>query len=258
MLSIITGRRPSKNLVVWGGLLAAAFIGAAGCDKVPLLAPSGSTVTLSTNSTIVQANGAAEIRATVLESSGTPVQNGTTVTFSTNLGTVSPSDARTFNGVATAQFIPNGQSGTAKIVATSWWREAGRHVQSVDDHGWKRRSLARVGHCDARPNLSGRELGTITATVSDANGNPLAGVTVAFTTDNGALANAVVATNAGGQASTTLTTAKDATVTATVGGSGGTTPVSSTVKVTVGVLPTLVLEPPLRRTPRPGRTSPFP
>ena len=30
-----------------------------------------------------QANGNAEIRATVLESSGTPVQNGTTVTFST-------------------------------------------------------------------------------------------------------------------------------------------------------------------------------
>ena len=104
--------------MVWGALLAAAVVMVA-CDKLPLLAPSGSTVTLSSNSTIVQANGAAEIRATVLESSGTPVQNGTTVTFSTNLGTMSPGDARTFNGVAIAQFVPNGQSGTAKIVATS-------------------------------------------------------------------------------------------------------------------------------------------
>src|SRR5437762_13438688 len=117
MFSIKTGWNPSQNLIVWGALLVT--FGATGCDKVPLLAPSGSTVTLSSNSSIVQANGAAEIRATVLESSGTPVQNGTTVTFSTNLGTMSPSEARTFNGVATAQFVPNGQSGTAKIVATS-------------------------------------------------------------------------------------------------------------------------------------------
>src|SRR5947208_11013944 len=119
MFSIITGRRPSKNLVVCAALFVAGAAGAAGCNKVPLLAPSGSTVTLSTNTPIVQANGTAEIRATVLESSGTPVQNGTTVTFSTNLGSVSPTDARTFNGVATTQFIPNGQSGTAKIIATS-------------------------------------------------------------------------------------------------------------------------------------------
>ena len=60
MLSIITGRRPSKNLVVWGALLTAAAL-VVGCDKVPLLAPSGSSVTLSTNTPIVQANGSAEI-----------------------------------------------------------------------------------------------------------------------------------------------------------------------------------------------------
>src|SRR6187431_1663812 len=118
MFSIITGRRASKTPLVWGVILAAAVV-VSGCDKVPLLAPSGSTVTLSTNATVVQANGAAEIRATVLESSGTPVQNGTTGTVSTNLGTMSPADARTVNGVATAQFVPHGQSGTAKIVAIS-------------------------------------------------------------------------------------------------------------------------------------------
>src|SRR5437868_6118452 len=116
MFSIITGLRSSKNPLVWGALLVAG-IGGAGCNKVPLLAPSGSTITLAANSSVVQANGTAEIKATVLELSGTPVQNGTTVTFSTNLGVVSPSDARTVNGVASAQFIPNGQSGTAKIMA---------------------------------------------------------------------------------------------------------------------------------------------
>ena len=55
---------------------------------MPLLAPQASTITLSTASTVVQANGTTEIRATVLEASGTPVQNGTTVTFTTNLGAV--------------------------------------------------------------------------------------------------------------------------------------------------------------------------
>ena len=54
-----------------------------------------------------------------LEPSGTPVQNGTTVTFTTNLGTLSPVEARTLNGVATVQFLGNGQSGKATIKALS-------------------------------------------------------------------------------------------------------------------------------------------
>ena len=57
-----------------------AAVLAVACDKVPLLAPQESTITLSSASTVVQANGTTEIRATVIEPSGTPVQNGTTVT----------------------------------------------------------------------------------------------------------------------------------------------------------------------------------
>jgi hypothetical protein len=55
----------------------------------------------------------------VLEQAGTPVQNGTTVTFSTTLGALSPFEARTLNGVATVQFLGNGQSGKATIKAIS-------------------------------------------------------------------------------------------------------------------------------------------
>ena len=65
--------------------LAAAFA-SAGCDKVPLTAPTGSTVTLFSNTTIVPVNGAADITATVVESGGTLVQNGTLVTFTTTIG----------------------------------------------------------------------------------------------------------------------------------------------------------------------------
>ena len=118
MPSIITGLGRSGNICLCALVACAGYLTAA-CDKMPLLAPQSSTIKLSTASTVVQANGTTEIRATVLESSGTPVQNGTTVTFTTNLGTLSPVDARTMNGVATAQFLGNGQSGKAAIKAIS-------------------------------------------------------------------------------------------------------------------------------------------
>ncbi|HTL00885.1 MAG TPA: Ig-like domain-containing protein [Vicinamibacterales bacterium] len=257
MPSITTGRRASKNLAVWGALLALAAIGAAGCDKVPLLAPSGSTVTLSTSSSIVQANGAAEIRATVLESSGTPVQNGTTVTFSTNLGTMSPAEARTVNGVATAQFVPNGQSGTAKIVATSGAAKADTTSNPLTISVGSA-AASRVLVTAAPSRISAGGISTITATVTDTNGNALSGITVAFTTNNGAVTSVAGTTNASGQASTSVTTSKDAIVTATVGGSSGTTTVSGTVTVTVGVLPTLAFGTVTPANPTPGQNVTIP
>src|SRR4051794_23466244 len=105
MFSIITAHRFPKNPVVWALLLTALSIAASGCDKTPLLAPNSSTIALSTSSSVVQSNGTAEIRATVLEAPATPAQNGTTATSSTTLGPVSPADARTVNGVATTQFV---------------------------------------------------------------------------------------------------------------------------------------------------------
>ena len=57
-------------------VLVAAALGAAACDKVPLTAPTGSTVTLFSNTTIVPVNGTAEITATVIEAAGTVAQTG--------------------------------------------------------------------------------------------------------------------------------------------------------------------------------------
>ena len=104
MISITTGPIRSGNAKVWA-IVACVGIVTSSCDKVPLLAPQQSTITVSSNTSTVQANGTAEIRATVIEQSGTPVQNGTTVTFTTNLGALSPTEARTVNGVATVQFV---------------------------------------------------------------------------------------------------------------------------------------------------------
>ena len=67
---------------------------AAACDKVPLTAPTGSTVTLTANATFVPISGTALLTATVTEAAGTAVQNGTVVTFSTTIGTIEPAEAR--------------------------------------------------------------------------------------------------------------------------------------------------------------------
>ena len=173
-------------------LAACVGIVASGCDKLPLLAPQLSTISLTSNSTIVQANGTAEIRATVLESAGTPVQNGTTVSFTTTLGTVNPPDARTVNGVATTQFVGNGQSGEAEIRAASGGAKPADTANpslKLKVGGAAAGRLAVSATPSRLPAAGGSS--TITATVSDTSGNPLASVPVTFSTTNGTLSNPV-------------------------------------------------------------------
>jgi len=232
MLSIITGRGQLGNLCVWALLACAGYLTVA-CDKLPLLAPQSSTIKLSSTSTVVQTNGTTEIRATVLEPSGTPVQNGTTVTFTTNLGTLSPVDARTMNGVATVQFLGNGQSGKASIKAISGGAASDALELSV--------GAAAAGRIVVTANPNQVSPGTpsiITATVTDANSNPLSGVLVSFSTDNGSLSSAISSTSSNGQAQAVLVTSRDATVTASAGSATGTT---GTVKVTVASLPEITI-----------------
>ena len=224
--------------MVWA-VFAFTIFGIFSCDKLPLLAPSQSTITLTTTNTVVQSNGTAQVTATILEQAGTPVQNGTTVTFTTTLGTVSPTQVRTTNGVATTEFIGNGQSGVAEIRATSGAAKPDTTSPLKLTVGGAAAAHVLVG---ANPNrISAGGSSAITAVVTDTNGNPLVGVTVAFTTDAGTVSNTVATTNASGQATTTLTTTKDATVTATVGASGGTAVPPGTVKVTVTTLPDITI-----------------
>jgi hypothetical protein len=199
------------------------------CDKLPLLAPQESTITLSTASTIVQANGTTEIRATVLEPSGTPVQNGTTVTFTTNLGTMSPGEARTLNGVATARFVANGESGSAAIKAISGGATSEALTLTVGAAAANGISL------NANPTRvpAGGGPSVVSATVTDTSGNPLQGVPVTFSSTAGTLSSTSVSTNLNGIASATLTTNREATVTANVAGK------TATVVVGVGVRPTV-------------------
>ena len=96
-----------------------AAVVAVSCDRVPLTSPTGSTIQLSTSTSTVPIDGSAEITATVIESAGTAVQNGTTVVFRADLGRMDPPESQTVNGRAVSRFFASGLSGVAKINAYS-------------------------------------------------------------------------------------------------------------------------------------------
>jgi hypothetical protein len=233
------------------------------CEKVPLLAPSGSTITLTALATALPTNGSTDLIAQVIESGGTPPHSGTLVTFTTSIGTVQPSSAETdVSGRVQVKFLAGTGSGTATITAISGGVSAsGTNAIKILV------GAAAVGRVivSANPTLVPALGGTtaITAVVLDINGNPLSSVPVSFSTTAGSLGNSVVNADQNGQAQTTLTTAQTATVTASVGatapattppatGGGTTTPTTGTTAgqasgtVTVGVVaaPTLVITPP--------------
>jgi adhesin/invasin len=186
---------------------------AAACDKVALLAPTDSTITLSIDTTTLPSNGTAEVSATVIEPAGTPVHNGTVVTFTSNVGIVEPREARTEGGVARATFRANGQSGTARISAFSG---GARVTEPVE---------IRVGTAAAEtvsvrtePAAVPQTGGTVQviADVVDPSGNPLPGVQVTFSADTGSLSSTTATTDQNGEARTAITTNRQTIVRARV------------------------------------------
>ena len=195
------------------GLLAA--LATVGCDKVPLTAPGSSTVTLTT---AASADGAAtEVTATVLEQAGTPVQNGTTVRFTSNLGKMDPAEVQTRNGMATSKFVSNGDSGEATITVSSGAATANVKfnvgLATID-------AVAVRSSAGSVPATGGTVI--ITARVTGASGSASSGVPVTFNTTAGSLSSGREVTDGTGEASTRLTTDANATVTATAGTKSGT------------------------------------
>ena len=192
--------------------LAAAIVLASGCDKVPLLAPVESTVTLSVNTTTLPINGTAELMATVIEPAGTPVHNGTLVTFTSSVGVVEPRDARTEAGTARATFRAGTQSATAVINAFSGSARAEPVEVLVGG------AAATAVSVRAQPATVPSTGGTvqIIAVVTDVSGNPLPGAPVVFSADNGSLSTTSSLSDATGEARTSLTTTRETVVTARV------------------------------------------
>ena len=213
------------------------------CDKMPLVAPTGTTITLFAGSTTVGLNGSVEIVATVIESAGTPVQNGTVVSFTTTLGTIDPADARTNNGKATVRLLSGTQSGTADIRAFSGGATSGDTAMKIAIGAAAAGKVELLANPSALPASGGAV--QLTAIVNDSSGNRLAGVPVSFTTDAGLLAQTSVISDGSGEARTSLTTTAKAKVTASiVGGSGIGGALTATIDIPVRVGPTVAISAP--------------
>lgn len=216
-----------------------ALVAVAGCHKVPLTAPSGAAITL-VGAPSVAANGQMDITAVVLEGAlssssstaatataggGTPVHDGTVVTFTTTIGRFEPADVQTKDGKATARFITDGRSGIASIIAFSG--AAKSEALSVNIGAAAATQLTVTASPQTLAGTGGSSV--ISAKVEDLQGNGLSGIPVSFTTDKGNLSTTSSTSNDQGIAQTTLTTTEAATVTALTG--GGTAALSGTVKV---------------------------
>ena len=220
---------------------AAALV--AGCEKTPLVAPTGTAITLVSTTNVLPINGATDITAFLVQGSqntgaganpattttaggGVPVRDGTVVTFTTSLGRVEPAEVKTSNGSATAKLIGDGQSGTATITAFSG---AATKTLTVAIGAAAAARILVSATPQALPFNGGSA--TIIAQVQDQQGNGLLGVPVTFSTSAGSLATTSGITDATGSTQTTLTTTAAATVTASSGGATGT--LSGTVAITI-------------------------
>jgi hypothetical protein len=242
--------------------LCAAFITAmslaAACDKMPLLAPTGTIITLIPTSNVVPVGGEVDIIATVIEQgvasttptptpdptattptattragAGTPVQNGTLVSFTTTLGRIEPSEARTQNGQVRVKFISNGQSGTAKVTAYSGGASGTLENLLIGTAAASRLLVT------ANPQSLGSSGGTaeVTALVQDVGGTGLRGVPVTFSTTAGSVSPSTAITDDSGVARTTISTNREAVVTAQAGDKTGT----ATVRVSAPIGLTLTV-----------------
>jgi len=232
------------------GVLMLAVL--ANCDRVPLFAPTNSSVTIQAASLVVPTGGSTTITATVIESSGTPVQNGTTVRFSTTLGRVEPVEAQTRNGIATTTFFAGDESGIAEVRAMSGGaggggtttpppsdgngdnNGGGTNTTSTNSNSNVVQIAVGAGAVDTvtvRANPSSVSTGnggtvSVIATVVGAGGRLLANIPVSFSASRGTLSATSALTDAQGEARVSLTTNGDTDITAVAGTKTATTKVT--------------------------------
>jgi hypothetical protein len=228
--------------VLWLIACLVVAVGAAACDKIALTAPSNSSITLFSNLTTINLGGSAQITATVIEGGGTPVHDGTEVTFTTTIGTVDPVTLQTDDGKATVTLRPGSQSGTAVVRAFSGGTQSGPLEIIVGAA-----AVSRVILTANPSSVSSSRGGTVTlsAFVIDEGNNAVPNVRVNFTTTAGTLAIPSVTTDANGEARTVLTTSRETRVRASVGATDSnelTITANNAPQITLTASPTSVAE----------------
>lgn len=258
-----------RSSAIFAALALVTTLGPAACERVPLLAPTGTVINLTLASDIAALNSSVDVIAVLIENggsagtgtgtastttaAGTPVQNGTVVSFTTTIGTIEPAEARTENGKVVVKLLTNGQSGKATVTAYSGGAKSTAQITigaAAVDHILTTASPASLSS-------NGGDT-TISARVEDASGNGLSGVQVVFSTTNGKLSSAAATTGSSGVATVTLNTTATADVTATVGAKTGTAKVTVATKSTLQIAVTSttnVVSTPVSFSVTPGSTA---
>lgn len=233
--------RTSTTLRLWV-LAVATIVVAIACDRVNLTAPTGSTISLSVERSVLPLGGQTTVTAVVTESAGTPVHNGTFVTFQTTVGSFNPPEAQTMNGVARTTFLAGSSSGTATIHAFSGGARTGSGNSSSGAATIRIGAAAAAGaiSMSSSPTSVSQSGGTVTisALVFDEANNPLPGVNVQFVTGTGTLNPTTATTDSNGTARTQLTTTQTSVVEAIAGAAKG------SVRVEVSSAPSVQIDAP--------------
>lgn len=224
-------------------LLVAAGLSA--CDKANPVAPAGTVLSVTANPSRIATNGASQIRVVALKPNGTPVNPGTQIRLSTNLGTIDPVAQVGDSGIAVGTLVGDGRLGTATVTAS-----VGADVTATVE--------VQVGIAAANITLQAtppqvqKETGgsvQLLAVVRDDSGQPLAGATVNFQSEVGVLGSrgGILRTDANGQVTDTLTVTEgdlasfagtEFAVTAVVG--TGSTTQSDTVQILISTCAPIV------------------
>ncbi|MFJ3465768.1 inverse autotransporter beta domain-containing protein, partial [Achromobacter spanius] len=232
-------------------LIAKAAAGDAGKTAAVAFTADTSTarvVTLTPSKTTGLANGTdtVTLTATVEDANGNPVGAGVTVNWGTSLGKLaSASSATNASSTATVVLTAPTSAGTANLTAKAAAGDAGKTAAVAFTADTSTARVVTLTPSKTTGLANGTDTVTLTATVEDANGNPVgAGVTVNWGTSLGKLASATSATNAGSTATVVLTAPTSAgtanlTAKAAAGDAGKTAAVAFTADTSTARVVTL-------------------
>lgn len=237
-------------LLSFVGLLAALAM--LSCDSANPVAPTGTTLTVTANPTLISLNSTSSITVTGFRPDGNPLSSGTLINISTTLGTLDDSTLEIQNGRASTVLRPDGRIGTATVTASLVTSSGGGSTGgSGTGTGTGTGSGTGSGSSgsgsssaavDVQIGQPSDSFPTLTLTVTpnllnlDEKANVLvqawqpdgtsygAGGRIRLTTDLGSLRDEELVTDADGEATTVFRAGMDpgtATITGTIGVSGG-------------------------------------
>ena len=179
--------------------------------------PEAGSIRLTANPTEIPANGTSSstITATVNDTAGNPMPEGTEISFSTNLGTLSATSKMTTDdsGTVIVSLISADSAGTATVTATADGGSVSQSVEVVFEGEGVVPDAASLSIAASKTTIqtNGADTALIIALVLDANNVPIEGKTVTFSTTGGQISNASAITNADGEATVELSSGPDKT-----------------------------------------------